>query len=78
MLKHTNIYHYTANNKDTFEDIFTAVNFRILIRSENLMAKQIKPLSSTQCDSAKPKEKDYNLYDGQGLILFVRKNGSKV
>ena len=42
------------------------------------MAKQIKPLSSTQCDSAKPKEKDYNLYDGQGLILFVRKNGSKV
>ncbi|MHA3098319.1 tyrosine-type recombinase/integrase [Acinetobacter brisouii] len=42
------------------------------------MARQIKPLSSTQCDGAKPKEKDYNLYDGQGLILFVRKNGSKV
>lgn len=42
------------------------------------MAKQIKPLSSTQCDGAKPKEKDYNLYDGQGLILFIRKNGSKV
>ncbi len=56
----------------------TAVTSISLFLSETLMAKQIKPLSSTQCESAKPKEKDYSLYDGQGLILFVRKNGSKV
>lgn len=42
------------------------------------MPKQIKPLSATQCNSAKPKDKDYSLYDGQGLILYVRKNATKV
>lgn len=41
------------------------------------MAKITKPLSDTQCESAKPKEKDYRLYDGHGLSLLVRKSGTK-
>ena len=42
------------------------------------MAKHITPLSDSKCTSAKPQDKDYSLYDGQGLILFVRKSGTKV
>ena len=42
------------------------------------MAKHITPLTDSKCSSAKPKDKDYSLYDGNGLILFVRKTGTKV
>lgn len=42
------------------------------------MAKHITPLTDSKCTGAKPQEKDYSLYDGQGLILFIRKSGSKV
>lgn len=35
--------------------------------------KQIKPLSTKQIDNAKPKDKDYRLYDGAGLSLLVKK-----
>lgn len=42
------------------------------------MAKKTLPLSDSQCSAAKPREKDYSIYDGHGLILFIRKSGSKV
>jgi len=42
------------------------------------MARRIVPLSDSKCTAAKPQEKDYSLYDGHGLILFIRKSGSKV
>lgn len=41
------------------------------------MAKLIKPLTDPQCASAKPKEKDYTLFDGNGLILLIRTSGTK-
>ena len=41
------------------------------------MAKLVKPLTDPQCASAKPKEKDYTLFDGDGLILLVRVSGTK-
>lgn len=43
-----------------------------------IMAKKTIPLSDSKCTGAKPQEKDYSLYDGHGLILFIRKSGSKV
>lgn len=42
------------------------------------MAVLVKPLSITEINNAKPKEKDYSLSDGQGLFLLVRMNGSKI
>ncbi|MCE6007910.1 tyrosine-type recombinase/integrase [Acinetobacter soli] len=42
------------------------------------MARKTVPLSDSKCTGAKPQEKDYSLYDGHGLILFIRKSGSKV
>lgn len=42
------------------------------------MAITVKPLSSTEINNAKPKEKDYSLSDGQGLFLQVRATGSKI
>lgn len=41
------------------------------------MARVTKPLTNTEVDKAKPKEKDYSLMDGQGLFLRVKSNGSK-
>lgn len=41
------------------------------------MARPVVPLSDTKCLSARPKERDYKLFDGQGLHLLVRTNGSK-
>lgn len=43
-----------------------------------VMAKHITPLTDSKCQSAKLQDKDYSLYDGNGLILFVRKSGTKV
>lgn len=42
------------------------------------MAKSVLPLSESKCTAAKSKEKDYCLFDGNGLILYVRSSGSKV
>ena len=42
------------------------------------MAKVVKPLSNTEIKNAKPKEKEYTLSDGDGLMLEVRTNGSKL
>src|SRR5690606_33702946 len=58
-----------------YEDISDSIYFCILIST---MAKHITPLSDSKCTSAKPLDKDYSLYDGNGLILFVRKTGTKV
>lgn len=35
-------------------------------------------LSDLACKSAKPKDKQYKLFDGGGLYLLVRANGSKL
>lgn len=42
------------------------------------MARIVPPLTDTKCEAAKPRDKDYTLFDGQGLFLLVRSNGSKV
>ncbi len=36
------------------------------------MARQTKPLSVKEIESAKPKEADYVLYDGDGLELLIK------
>ena len=41
------------------------------------MAKITKPLTNTEVKQAKAKEKSYKLFDGAGLVLKVRVNGSK-
>lgn len=41
------------------------------------MARKTLPLSSTQIDKAKPKDKIYRLYDGNGLVMNVTPNGGK-
>lgn len=42
------------------------------------MARKTIPLSDSKCTGSRPQDKDYSLYDGHGLILFIRKSGSKV
>jgi integrase len=42
------------------------------------MARQTKPLTSAECNNAKPTEKDYSKFDGGGLYLLIKKNGSKI
>ncbi|WP_336139783.1 integrase arm-type DNA-binding domain-containing protein [Acinetobacter ursingii] len=41
------------------------------------MARLIQPLKDTQCASAKPKEREYTLQDGNGLYLRIRESGAK-
>lgn len=41
------------------------------------MARLIKPLSPTEIKNAKPKEKEYTLSDGDGLLLLILPSGSK-
>ncbi|EMY45364.1 DUF4102 domain-containing protein [Glaesserella parasuis] len=41
------------------------------------MARITKPLTNTEVEKAKPKDKDYSLMDGQGLFLRVKTNGKK-
>lgn len=41
------------------------------------MAKSTLPLTNTEIKNAKPKEKDYKLYDGGGLFLLVATTGGK-
>lgn len=42
------------------------------------MARITKPLTNTEIKQAKPKDKVYNLSDGEGLALRVKTNGSKL
>ena len=42
------------------------------------MPRVKKPLTDTEIKKAKPKEKEYPLSDGNGLILIVKPNGSKI
>jgi len=42
------------------------------------MARVTTPLTNTEVKNAKPKEKEYNLADGEGLQLRVKTNGSKL
>jgi len=42
------------------------------------MSKIITPLSEYKIKSAKPKQKDYKLFDGGGLFLLVKTNGTKL
>lgn len=42
------------------------------------MARITKPLTDTEISKAKSKEKDYYLYDGEGLVLLVKTNNSKL
>lgn len=41
------------------------------------MARTVIPLNNTQIKQAKPKDKEYNLSDGQGLMLRVSPSGGK-
>lgn len=41
------------------------------------MARTTVPLTDAACRNAKPKDKDYSLFDGQGLYLLVKTNGFK-
>jgi integrase len=42
------------------------------------MANTTKPLTNTEVQNSKPREKEYNLVDGYGLALRVKPNGSKL
>ncbi|WP_372929958.1 integrase domain-containing protein [Shewanella putrefaciens] len=42
------------------------------------MAKSTKQISDTEIRAAKPREKEYNLFDGLGLRLRIKPNGSKL
>ena len=42
------------------------------------MAKRTKPLTDTEIKAAKPKDADYQLYDGDGLTLLIKSSGSKL
>lgn len=42
------------------------------------MARTTRPLTNTEVKQAKPKAREYNLADGQGLYLRVKPNGSKL
>lgn len=41
------------------------------------MARTVTPLTDPKCEAAKPREKDYPLFDGQGLYLLVKPSGVK-
>lgn len=41
------------------------------------MAKSTLPLTNIEIKNAKPKEKDYKLFDGGGLFLLVATTGGK-
>ena len=42
------------------------------------MARTTKPLTNTEVKQSKPKDKEFNLADGDGLALRVKPNGSKL
>ena len=42
------------------------------------MARATTPLTNTKIKNAKPKDKDYKLFDGGGLFLLITKRGTKL
>ena len=42
------------------------------------MVRTVTPLTDPKCEAAKPRAKDYTLFDGQGLFLLVKATGTKV
>jgi len=42
------------------------------------MARKTKPLTDTEIKAAKPKDADYQLFDGNGLPLLIKPSGSKL
>ncbi len=42
------------------------------------MAIKVKPLSATEIKAARPTDKEYNLSDGEGLMLRIKPSGSKL
>jgi len=42
------------------------------------MARKTKPLTDTEIKATKPKDADYQLYDGDGLTLLIKSSGSKL
>lgn len=42
------------------------------------MARTTKPLTNTEVQQAKPRKKEFNLADGDGLALRIKPNGSKL
>ena len=41
------------------------------------MPRVTKPLTNTEVDKAKTKDKEYNLSDGNGLFLRIKPTGAK-
>ncbi|MCY1271101.1 Prophage integrase IntA [compost metagenome] len=41
------------------------------------MARPVTPLTDPKCEAAKPRDKEYKLFDGQGLYLAVKTSGAK-
>ena len=41
------------------------------------MARIVTPLTDNKCNTAKPKDKEYRLYDGEGLSLLIKSNNKK-
>ncbi len=41
------------------------------------MARTVTPLTDPKCEAAKPRDRDYKLFDGQGLFLLVKPSGVK-
>lgn len=41
------------------------------------MARTVTPLTDPKCEAAKSRDKDYSLFDGQGLFLLVKASGAK-
>ena len=41
------------------------------------MARTVTPLTDPKCEAAKPRDKDYKLFDGSGLYLLVKPSGVK-
>jgi len=41
------------------------------------MARTVTPLTDPKCEAARPRDKDYKLFDGQGLFLLVKASGVK-
>lgn len=42
------------------------------------MARRTNPLTNTEVNQAKPRDREFNLADGQGLALRIKVNGSKL
>jgi hypothetical protein len=71
----------TKVNNSFYHSIFTVTYEVTLLVDINFgvtMPKKVTPLNNTQIKQAKPKDKEYNLSDGDGLNLRVKPNGSKL